>query len=151
VNERSLYERRRDGNEIQTVLWANDGSELIYAFPDHAIPVRTGSPMGPEIGKWYQSGGTAGQKPEDPQIVKALDLFKGGFGQDDAERIKTAQEIWKIAVEETWSIGTVGLSPAVMGVRIVKNNLGNIPQRQFNGQHGRTPCAALPPTWFFKS
>jgi peptide/nickel transport system substrate-binding protein len=151
VNERSLMEKRRAGNELQTLLWGNDGSELLYAFPDHAIPARDGSPMGPEIGKWYQSGGTAGMKPEDPQIIKALELFKAGFGQEEAERIKTAQEIWKIALEETWSIGTVGLSPAFMGVRIVKTNLGNIPARQFNGQHGRTPCAALPVTWFFKS
>ena len=53
--------------------------------------------------------------------------------------------------EQAYTIGTVGLSPAVMGVRIVKNNLGNIPPRQFNGQHGRTPCAAMPVTWYFKS
>ncbi len=150
-HERSLAERRRDGNEVQTVIWANDGSELIYAFPDHAIPVRTGSWMGPEIGKWYQSNGAAGMKPEDPELLKALELFRGAFGKEEADRIKTAQDIWKLIVEETWTIGTVGLSPAVMGVRIVKNNVGNIPQRQFNGQHGRTPCAALPPTWFFKS
>ena len=48
------------------------------------------------------------------------------------------------------SIGTVGLSPAVMGVRVVKNNVGNSPSRQFNGQHGRTPTAMQPCTMFFK-
>jgi len=53
--------------------------------------------------------------------------------------------------EEAITVGTVGLSPAVMGVRLVKNNLGNVPARDFNGQHGRTPCAALPVTWYFKS
>ena len=31
-----------------------------------------------------------------------------------------AKEIWKIIVEQTWSIGTVGQSPAFMGVRLVK-------------------------------
>ena len=50
-----------------------------------------------------------------------------------------------------YSIGTVGVSPAVMGVRIVKNNLGNVPARQFNGQHGRTPAAMHPTTLYFKS
>ena len=60
-------------------------------------------------------------------MLKALDMFRAAFGQDDAERIKTAKEIWKILVEETYSIGTVGLSPAVMGVRVVKNNVGNMP------------------------
>ena len=67
-------------------------------------------------------------KPEDPQMLKALDLFKTAFGQEEAERIKTAQEIWKIVVEETGHRHG-RLSPAVMGVRIVKNNLGNIPAR----------------------
>jgi ABC-type transport system substrate-binding protein len=77
--ERTLAERRRDGNEVQTVIWANDGSELIWAFPDHALPVRTTSWMGPEIGKWYQSSGAAGTKPEDPELLKALELFRGAF------------------------------------------------------------------------
>jgi hypothetical protein len=37
-----------------------------------------------------------------------------------------------------------------MGVRIVKNNLGNVPARQMNGQHVRTPCSSHPTTLFFK-
>ena len=45
--------------------------------------------MGPEIGKWYAERRPAGMKPEDPQIMKALDLFKAGFGQEEAERVKT--------------------------------------------------------------
>jgi len=149
--ERSLMQRRRDGNEIQLVMWANDGSELLYAFPVHALPVQTDSMMGPQIGRWYQSNGTQGVKPEDPELLRALELYRGAAGQDDATRIKTAQEIWKILIEETYSIGTVGVSPAVMGVRIVKHNIGNVPARQFNGQHGRTPAAMHPTTLFFKS
>jgi peptide/nickel transport system substrate-binding protein len=54
-------------------------------------------------------------------------------------------------VEETYSIGTVGLSPAVMGVRVVKNNMGNVPSRQMNAMHCRTPCSSHPTTLFFKS
>jgi peptide/nickel transport system substrate-binding protein len=150
-HERSLMERRRDANEHQMIIWANDGSELLYAFPVHAIPVRTDTMMGPEIGKWYASGGGQGMKPEDPELLKALDLYKAASGQEEAARVKTAQDIWKILAEETYSIGTVGLSPAVMGVRIVKNTLGNVPGRQFNGQHGRTPAAMHPTTLFFKS
>ena len=38
--ERTLMERRRDGNELQMVIWANDGSELIYSYPPHALPIR---------------------------------------------------------------------------------------------------------------
>jgi hypothetical protein len=38
-----------------------------------------------------------------------------------------------------------------MGVRIVKNNMGNIPARQTNAQHARTPNTSHPATFFFKA
>jgi hypothetical protein len=41
--------------------------------------------------------------------------------------IKIGKEIWRIAVEEQWAIGTVGLSQQRKGVRVVSNNIGNDP------------------------
>jgi hypothetical protein len=38
-----------------------------------------------------------------------------------------------------------------MGVRIVKKNLGNIPSRQTNAQHVRTPNTSHPSTFYFKA
>jgi hypothetical protein len=29
--------------------------------------------------------------------------------------------------------------------------MGNVPERQMNAQHCRTPCTSHPPTLFFKS
>jgi peptide/nickel transport system substrate-binding protein len=147
-------ERRVAANEHQMIVWVNDGSEFLYTYPTHAIPVIAGSSnsmMGPNIAKWYASNGQQGTKPEDPELLRALELFRSASGQEAEERKKTAQDIWKILVEETYSIGTVGLSPAVMGVRVVKNNMGNVPARQINAQHCRTPCTSHPPTIFFKS
>ena len=127
--------------------------------PSCCTPSRTTRSRSGSARRWgrrsasgYQSGGTAGHeagRSADRSRRSRCSRAAPGWKRPSGSR--PAQEIWKIVAEETWSIGTVGLSPAVMGVRIVKNNLGNIPARQFNGQHGRTPCAALPPTWFFKS
>jgi peptide/nickel transport system substrate-binding protein len=47
-------------------------------------------------------------------------------------------------------MGTVGQSPAFMGVRLVKNNIGNVPERQANAQHVRTPFSSQPSTFYFK-
>jgi peptide/nickel transport system substrate-binding protein len=82
------------------------------------------------------SGGTGGTAAETSMV--------------SPERVKIAQEIWKIICEECWVIGTVGLSPAFMGVRVVKNTMGNIPARQTNAQHVRTPNTSHPATFFFK-
>jgi hypothetical protein len=50
-----------------------------------------------------------------------------------------------------WAIGVVGQAPGAMGVRVVKNDMGNIPTRQMNAQHCRTPGTSHPATFFWKS
>ena len=150
--ERNLAFTRMRNNEHQIFMWANDGSELIYAFPRHAIPVDTAEAMmGPLIATWYVTNGAEGMAPTDEAMLTALDLYTQASGQDTETSNATAQEIWKILVDNVFSIGTVGVSPAVMGIRIVKNNMGNIPARQVNMQHARTPQSSHPATFFFKS
>jgi peptide/nickel transport system substrate-binding protein len=106
--------------------------------------------MGAAYAKWYASNGQSGKKPADPEMLKAMDLFRSATGQKDQDRINTAKEIWKIIVEQEWSIGTVGQSPAFMGVRVVSNKMGNIPEREINAQHCRTPGSSQPSTFYFK-
>src|SRR5207237_6214754 len=112
---------------------ASDCPEMIYLVPRHALPGDGAEAnMGTAYAKWYASRGAAGKKPEDPEMLRAFDLFREAFGASEENRVKNAKEIWRIAVEQMWSIGTVGQSPAVMGVRIVKNNMGNVPEGQMN-------------------
>jgi peptide/nickel transport system substrate-binding protein len=150
--ERSLFFSRIASNEHQIALWANDGSEVLYLFPRHALPLDpVESLLGTPIARWYASNGAQGKAPKDPRMISALELFRSASGKKTQERYKIAQEIWKILVDEQYSIGTVGQSPATMGVRIVSNKLGNIPARQTNAQHARTPCSSHPATFFYKA
>ena len=150
--ERNLFFTRINNNEQQIAIWLNDGSEVLYLFPRHALPVDpVEALLGHPIARWYASDGAQGKAPKNPQLLKALELFRSAAGQKEKERYKTAQEIWKIMVDEQFSIGTVGQSPAAMGVRIVSKKMGNIPSREINAQHARTPCSSHPATFFFKS
>ncbi|MBI1775401.1 MAG: ABC transporter substrate-binding protein [Proteobacteria bacterium] len=138
-------------NEHHIMVWTNGGTELLYLFPRHAIPVDpTEAYMGPEFAKWFTSGGTQGIEPKDPSFKQIFKLFQAAAGQQEQERYKTAQEIWKIIVDQQISIGTVGQSPALMGVRVASNKLGNIPSRACIAQHCRTPGSSHPETWFYK-
>ncbi len=83
-------------------------------------------------------------------MKKLIEAWSKAFGVPEAERITLGKEIWKIAVEEQWTIGTVGLSPAAQGVRVVNANMGNIPGRQYNSPDGMTPATSRPETFFFK-
>jgi peptide/nickel transport system substrate-binding protein len=139
-------------SEHQIILWANDGSEMLFLFPRHAMPVDpVECHMGMAYAKWFASGGEQGVKPEDPEMLRAFELYSQAPTLPEAEQIETGKELWRIIVEQQWSIGTVGQSPAFMGVRVVKNNMGNVPERQVNAQHARTPGSSLPPTFYFKS
>ena len=150
--ERSLAFTKTANAEHHIMFWTVAGSENLYLFPRHTLPVDPAEcHLGMPFARWYASNGTQGKKPTNPEMLRAFDLYRSAAGKKEAERIKIAQEIWKIIVEECWVIGSVGQSPAFMGVRIVKNNMGNIPARQTNAQHARTPNTSHPATFFFKS
>ncbi len=148
--ERGLVEQRRASNELQTFFWQNDGTDELYLYPYHALPVANTSGTGPGYGDWYSSGGASGVAPDpDGSVAKVLDMFSTGLKATPEERIAIGQEIWKIITNEVWTIGTVGQSGAFMGVRVAKNNMGNLPSRQFNIQAGQTPNISRPSTFYF--
>lgn len=147
-SERSLVEQRRASNDLQIFVWQNDGTDELFLYPYHAIPVADTSGTGPAFGVWYSSGGASGIEP--PENVKVvLDLFSEGLKAGPEERIEIGREIWRIITDEVWTMGTVGQSGAFMGVRVVKNNMGNIPSRHFNIQAGQTPNISRPATFYF--
>jgi peptide/nickel transport system substrate-binding protein len=150
--ERNLAMTRTRNNEHHIMLWTNGGTELLYLFPRHAIPVDpTEAFMGPEFAKWYASNGEQGTEPRDPNIQRIFTLFRSAAGQREAERFRIAQEIWRILVDQQYGIGTVGQSPALMGVRLVSNRIENAPSRACIAQHCRTPGGSHPETWFYRS
>lgn len=150
--ERSLAFTKTANAEHHIMFWSVGGSENLYLFPRHVLPVDPAEcHLGMPFARWYASNGQQGKKPDNPEMLKAFELLRSASGKKEAERVKIAKEIWKILVEECWAIGIVGVSPAFMGVRIAKNNMGNIPARQTNAQHARTPNTSHPATFFFKS
>ena len=151
--ERSLAITRVGANQLQIHLWQNDGTEHFFTAPWHLFPVGPaglgGSNIGPLWARWLLTNGEHGQEPSAP-MQRLMGLWKQAFGLPDDERIEVGKEMWRLAVDEQWVIGTVGLSPAGMGVRIVSNRLGNSPGRQYNSPDGMTPAPSRPETFFFK-
>ena len=77
--------------------------------------------------------------------------FRQAFGVPEAERVQLGKEIWQIALDEVYAIGTVGLSPAAGGTRIVKTGMANVPAGQYNSPDGKTPGVSRPVTFFWKT
>ena len=150
--ERNLAFTRVRNNDSHIFIWNNGGTELLYLFPRHAIPVDpTEAFMGPEYARYYASGGAEGRKPDDANLLRIWELFGEAASLKTEGRNKNAQEIWKILIDQQYGIGTVGQSPAGLGVRMVSNKLGNIASRVCYAQHCRTPGNSHPETWYFKA
>jgi ABC-type transport system substrate-binding protein len=150
--ERSLALKRTAANEQQLGAWNNDGSEHLFTFPLHVFPFELAAvaSSGPLYVKWFQSAGTQGKEPE-PRMKELMEKWKKAFGVPEKERVALGKEVWKIAAEEVYIIGVVGLGPAANGVRIVKTNMGNIPSRQYNSPDGKTPGISRPVTFYWKN
>jgi peptide/nickel transport system substrate-binding protein len=149
-NERSLADRRNAANETQLDAWVADGSEHMFTFPDQIFPVTSTTGGGVLYAKWYLSGGRDGKEPP-PNIKELYTLFVKAYGLPEQERIEAGRQIWRIVTDEVVGFGVVGLSPAAQGIRVVKNNFGNIPERMYNSPDGKTPGISRPVTFYFKS
>ncbi|UFN49294.1 ABC transporter substrate-binding protein [Roseomonas sp. OT10] len=149
--ERSLAYSRLRTNQVQIFPWSNSGSEKLFLVPQYVLPVdAANSAMGPAYAAWYASGGAAGEQPTDPEILRVMELFRSASAKPEEERNRIAQEIWRVAVDQQWSIGVVGVSPGSFGLRLVSNRLGNVPRRTCIANHCRTPAAAYPQQYFFR-
>ena len=149
--ERNLAFTRTRNNEHHIQIWTNGGTEILYLFPRHAIPVDpTESFMGPEFAIWYASGGKQGRKPDDPNWLKIFELYasasKQAGGRTHQDRAGDLEDRGRPAVRHRHGRPVAGL----MGVRIANNKLGNIPSRVCIAQHCRTPGGSHPETWFYK-
>ena len=150
--ERSLALKRTAANEQQLGAWNNDGSEHLFTFPLHVFPFehRRRRVVGAAVRQ-------AGSTPPAPRarsrrrgMRELMEKWKKAFGVPEKERIQLGKEVWKIAAEEVYIIGVIGMGPASMGVRVVKTNMGNIPSRQYNSPDGKTPTISRPVTFFWK-
>jgi peptide/nickel transport system substrate-binding protein len=149
-NERSLADRRNASNETHLDAWVADGSEHMFTFPDQIFPYTSTTGGGVLYAQWFQSNGQRGKEPP-PKLKEIYDLFSKAFGVPEEERIQLGRQIWRIVTDEVIGFGVVGLSPAAQGIRIAKNNMGNIPSRMYNSPDGKTPGISQPATFYFKS
>jgi peptide/nickel transport system substrate-binding protein len=149
VQDQSLIAKRFQANDTQMYMTTNLGTDRLFTWPGTAFPNGPGDYNGPLSGLWFSSEGKQGKAPP-PEIQQVMDNWKKGRSVPAAEQVKLGQEIWKIIVEQCWHFGVVGVVPAVLGVRVVKNNLENVPGRVVVGVDSNNPGDIYPETLFFK-
>jgi peptide/nickel transport system substrate-binding protein len=148
--ERGLATARLLGNEHQIYFETQWGADNMFGHQPLFFPAEAQSPLGPLYGTWYSSAGAKGKTPP-PRMRELMDKYRKTFGVPDQERTRLAKDVWKIALDELWIIPVVSNSPASQGVRVIKTNIGNVPERLWNSAVSDNPHIAHTETWYFKS
>jgi len=124
-----LWQERKEAGEFDLTAW-DVGSSTDLRFPGAGVKMY--APVYADIytpftqwGSWVTTNGEAGVEP--PQEVLALlDLVNILRASPDEEaRLEAGRELVRIAMDNVWSIGTVGFRPCPI---IVSNRLKNVPQ-----------------------
>lgn len=147
--ERTLAAERTEANDVQLHLWDGGGGARVFGQPSNLFPDGTANSMGPLYGQWYATNGAEGKQPPEP-MRKAMENYRAGFTVPEAERTELGKEFWRIQAEETYLIGLVGMAPAVLGVRLAKNKLGNVPGRQALALDGMASGISRPETFYWQ-
>ena len=127
------------------------GTEDVFLFVGTLTPGGGGfsAIMGIPYAQWFNSGGKQGKEP--PAVVKqALEMLaKGRTGVSEAERIQLGKDLTRLHIDNVFNIGLVGQG-LTSGIRIARNNLGNVPGRTLNANTLLTPGGNMPQTFYFK-
>lgn len=150
VLERSLFNVRRANGELQIWIWSLHGNDTPLLYPGSSLMASAAS-AAPLYGIWYETGGARGlEPPAGSEIRRQQELHQRAKGVSVEEARELGKEIHRIMVDNLWVIGTVGLSPALIGVRVRSNRLENVAEVLPYGQAAYSPGPARPEQFFFK-
>jgi len=128
VYERSLYEKKMSGNDLQMGQWAF-GTANFIVDARQIVPIKPGTEWCNDYALYYESAGKSGTKPEGDaaRIIEIWEKLK--VESDQIKRNELAKQIVDLHKKNIWIIGTVGGRPSI---GIVKNNLRNVPKDLIN-------------------
>ncbi len=145
----TYYGIRSTNNEHQLSMGIAGGSENPWTWPSMTIPV-IGNAFAPLVSSWYLSEGRKGEAPSG-SIKRLVEIYEEGNSLPKIMRTELGKELWRIHSDNLFVIGTVGQSPAINGIVVVKNNFRNVPDVAPNSATLQSPGIARPEQFFFDS
>jgi peptide/nickel transport system substrate-binding protein len=143
---RDVYWPKAGANDVLVATWGLDRGLTPMVDPIYQFPFDERSWMGPAFGTWYKTAGKQGEEPSG-DLKKAQELYdKYRASVDPAEQTAIGKEIVKMASEGLWSIGTVGVVPALV---VVKNNFKNVPEVHVSDWLIMSPGTTDPAQYYF--
>ena len=149
-SQREVFRNRIFAGETLVSIWSGYENGLPNAdtLPDELAPTSQIQLQWPKWGQHYQSGGRAGEKPDDPAAAELLRLNREwAFADARARR----EEIWRRMLEiHADQVFVIGLVAAVPQPVVVNRHLRNVPARGvYNWNPGAQFGVYMPDTFWF--
>lgn len=149
LRERNTHFAMRPNNELQSEIWNDDTTGFPFSGqPKQDIRSDIALTFGPLYRVWYETDGAEGLEPPD-DIKRMVEIIDEAKVSSPERQVELAQELFRLWVDSTYEIGTVGLTPMVQGVLVVNDNLMNVPEVAGNDWPLRTPGDTRPEQYFF--
>ena len=151
-SQRNVFRNRVFSGQTAMSIWSGveNGLATANSSPGEFAPTTQQLLQWPKWGQNFETGGKAGQAPDDPHAQKLLELYKQWRVEPlFEEKKKIWAEILAINTEQVYSIGLIA---GVLQPVVVSNNLNNVPIKAiYNWNPGAHFGIYSPDTFWFKT
>lgn len=149
-SQREVFRNRIFAGETQMSIWSGHefGLPTVETIPDEFAPTSQLQLQWPKWGQHFQTGGRAGQAPNDPAALELLTLNRAWiYARSTEERRQIWRRMLEINADRVFSIGLIAAVPQPV---VVNRSLRNVPEKAvFNWNPGAQFGVYMPDTFWF--
>ena len=151
-SQRNVFRNRIFSGETAISIWSGieNGLASANSSPAEFAPTTQQLLQWPKWGQHFETGGKAGQNPNDPFAMELLKLYRDWRAEPVfAKRKDIWEKVLDIHTEQVYSIGLIA---GVLQPVVVSNNLKNVPIKGiYNWNPGAHFGIYSPDTFWFKT
>jgi peptide/nickel transport system substrate-binding protein len=150
-SQREVFRNRVFAGDALMSVWygLENGIPTAEMSPNEFAPTTQQQLQWPKWGQHFETEGTAGEAPDEPEAAKLLELFKAWrTASDTEERGAIWHDILEIYGDQVYSIGLIS---GVMQPVAVRETLHNVPEEAvYNWEPGAQFGVYRPDTFWFE-
>jgi peptide/nickel transport system substrate-binding protein len=150
-SQREMFRNRVFAGDALMSIWygLENGIPSAEMSPSEFAPTSQQQLQWPKWGQHFETKGSAGEPPDEPEAARLLELFEAWRAASDTEeRGAIWHEILQIYGDQTYSIGLIS---GVLQPVAVRENLRNVPEEAvYNWEPGAQFGVYRPDTFWFE-
>src|SRR5919106_3989308 len=150
-SQREMFRNRAFAGDALMSIWygLENGIPTAEMSPNEFAPTSQQQLQWPKWGQYYETKGSAGEPPDEPEAAKLLELFEAWRAAlDTSQREAIWRDMLEIYGDQVYSIGLIS---SVLQPVAVRENLRNVPKEAvYNWEPGAQFGMYRPDTFWFE-